>query len=75
MGWGTARVTTGVFGVIDIIGACGEGVEEREKAATPKKNVQMELRKDELEMIHQVLAADTTENRRSLDRAGPTRFF
>lgn len=57
------------FGVIDI-GACGE---DTEKAASPKKSILMALRKDELEVIHQVLVAEATECR-SLDRAGPTRF-
>lgn len=63
-----------MFGVIDIIGVCEEGVEGSEKAASPKESILMELGKDELEVIHQILVAETTENR-SLDRAGPTRFF
>lgn len=48
-------------------------MEDTEKAASPKKSMLMELRKDELEVIHQVLVAEATKSR-SLDRAGPTRF-
>lgn len=47
--------------------------EDTEKAASPEKSILMELWKDDLEVIHQVPVAETTENR-SLDRAGPTRF-